>query len=343
MSTSLNDESSTQNTNTNASLNNISIQSLLNEMPLNTLGEYYDIETSIFKKRIDKLNLKFYWESEVLASQKDIPKPYNKLFLILFKQINLFTEEVERLNNIIKDKNKNEKYFKEKIYEFTQKEKDRILTKQMLKNVQKTNKLLEKRIKEKALYEDKLKIELEKMKHQLQHIKESGMNVNNSMPSINVNVNQTQKINSSSNHNVKHLHYNSSVSNNRTSRSIEFHSNVNNNARTSTSTSTQRPKIKKRNINNYNYNNQIMLTQNNNKTFNNLQTEINNSNANIIQDNNINNNDMINDINLIDQCMSHYLDEIEHLEHIEMFLEKQRKDIKDALTKQNNILIKNKL
>jgi hypothetical protein len=78
-----------------------------------------------------------------------------------------------------------------------------------------------------------------------------------------------------------------------------------------------------------------MLTQNNNKTFNNLQTEINNSNANIIQDNN----DMINDINLIDQCMSHYLDEIEHLEHIEMFLEKQRKDIKDVLTKQN----KNKL
>ena len=325
MSMSLNDESSTQNT--NASLHNISIQSLLNEMPLNTLGEYYDIETSIFKKRIDKLNLKFYWESEVLASQKDIPKPYNKLFLILFKQINLFTEEVERLNNIIKDKNKNEKYFKEKIYEFTQKEKDRILTKQMLKNVQKTNKLLEKRIKEKALYEDKLKIELEKMKHQLQHIKESGMNVNggnNSMPSININ-NQTQK--------SKHLHYNSSVSN-RTSRSIEFHSNVYNNGRQSTS--TQRPKIKKRNINNYNYNNQIMLTQNNNKTFNNLQTEMNNSNANIIQDSN-------NDINFIDQCMSHYLDEIEHLEHIEAFLEKQRKDIKDVLTKQNNILIKNKL
>ena len=332
MSVSLNDESSTQNT--NVSLNSISIQTLLNEMPLNTLGEYYDIETSIFKKRIDKLNLKFYWESEVLASQKDIPKPYNKLFLILFKQLNLFTEEVERLNNIIKDKNKNEKYFKEKIYEFTQKEKDRILTKQMLKNVQKTNKLLEKRIKEKALCEDKLKLELEKMKHQLQHIKETGLNVNNnnnSMPAINAS--QTQR---TGGHNAKHQHCNSSVSN-RTSRSIEFHAHVSGNARQSTS--TQKPKIKKRNMNNHSYSNQIMLTQNNNKTFNNLQTDINNSNANIVPDANQD----ITDINFIDQCLSHYLDEVEHLDHIEAFLERQRKDIKDVLNKQTNISIKNKL
>ena len=83
----------------------MSVSSLLNDIPLNTLSDFYDIETSLFKKRIDKLNLKFYWESEGLSSQKEIPKPYSKLFLILFKQINLFNEEIERLNLIIKEKN----------------------------------------------------------------------------------------------------------------------------------------------------------------------------------------------------------------------------------------------
>ena len=146
--------------------NNISVTSLINEIPLNTLNDFYDIETSIFKKRIDKLNLKFYWESESLGSQKEIPKPYNKLFLILFKQINLFTDEIERLNLIIRDKNKNEKYFKDKIFEFSQKEKERILTKQMLKNYQKQNKLLEKRMKERLQVEEKLKYEIEKLKQQ---------------------------------------------------------------------------------------------------------------------------------------------------------------------------------
>ena len=109
----MHDENLFQNTNEDNN-NNVSIVALLNEMPLNTLGEYYDVETSIFKKRIDKLNLKFYYESEALVHCKEIPKPYNKLFLILFKEINLFTEEIDRLNSIIRDKNKNEKYFKEK-------------------------------------------------------------------------------------------------------------------------------------------------------------------------------------------------------------------------------------
>ena len=50
----------------------MSVSSLLNDIPLNTLSDFYDIETSLFKKRIDKLNLKFYWESEGLSSQKEI-------------------------------------------------------------------------------------------------------------------------------------------------------------------------------------------------------------------------------------------------------------------------------
>lgn len=292
--------------NTNEDNNNVSIVALLNEMPLNTLGEYYDVETSIFKKRIDKLNLKFYYESEALVHCKEIPKPYNKLFLILFKEINLFTEEIDRLNSIIRDKNKNEKYFKEKIYELTQKEKDRILTKQTLKNYQINNKLLEKRLKEKTVIEDKLKTELDKTKHLLQN---ASCNSNNNSSSVNVN--------------SKHHHHGSIISN-RTSRSIEM--NISFNMQNNTSTKYMKTTHKKHlndSINNHNGNtnnnsnnnvNQSMYLTN--KIFNHIQ-----------QDNNTTN------TTTIDKCISHYTDEVDTLTKIESFLLKQKKDLKDFITK----------
>ena len=301
----MHDENLFQNTNEDNN-NNVSIVALLNEMPLNTLGEYYDVETSIFKKRIDKLNLKFYYESEALVHCKEIPKPYNKLFLILFKEINLFTEEIDRLNSIIRDKNKNEKYFKEKIYELTQKEKDRILTKQTLKNYQINNKLLEKRLKEKTVIEDKLKTELDKTKHLLQN---ASCNSNNNSSSVNVN--------------SKHHHHGSIISN-RTSRSIEMNIsfNMQNNTSMKYMKTTHKKHLKDR-INNHNVNtnhnsnnnvNQSMYLTN--KIFNHIQ-----------QDNNTTN------TTTIDKCISHYTDEVDTLTKIESFLLKQKKDLKDFITK----------
>ena len=152
----------TQNNNNDLDNNNSedSFVELLNSIPLNNLNDYYDIETSAFKKRCDKLNLKFYWETESLANQKEIPYPYNKLFIILFKEISLYIEEIERLNKQLRQKNKNEKYYQERIFEYSQKEKDNALVKQMLKNLERTNKILEKK-------EEKLKMELEKMQQKL--------------------------------------------------------------------------------------------------------------------------------------------------------------------------------
>ena len=298
----MHDENLFQNTNEDDNNNNVSIVALLNEMPLNTLGEYYDVETSIFKKRIDKLNLKFYYESETLVHCTEIPKPYNKLFF------NLFTEEIDRLNSIIRDKNKNEKYFKEKIYELTQKEKDRILTKQTLKNYQINNKLLEKRLKEKTAIEDKLKTELDKTKHLLQ----------------NASCNSNSNNNSSVNVNNKH-HHHGSIMSNRTSRSIEM--NISFNMQNNTSTKYMKTTHKKHlndSINNHNGNannnnnvNQSMYLTN--KIFNHIQ-----------QDNNTTNTITT---TTIDKCISHYTDEIDSLTKIESFLLKQKKDLKDFITK----------
>ena len=130
------------NNNNNSSLN---ILNFINEMPFENLNDFYDIESSLFLKRVEKLNLKFFWTSECILNQQDIKYPYNKLFLILFKQISLYIEEIAKLNKQLKQKNKNEKYYQIKIVQMKQKEKEYALNKQMLKNLQRDNKLLEKK------------------------------------------------------------------------------------------------------------------------------------------------------------------------------------------------------
>ena len=118
------------------SKNNISdISTILKEIPLHNLNDYYSIETSVFKKRIEKLNLQFFWIYESILegqnpnnpsdnnnnndinSKQNLIFPYNKLFLILFKEISLYIEEIIRLNKQLNVKNKNEKFYTNKINE----------------------------------------------------------------------------------------------------------------------------------------------------------------------------------------------------------------------------------
>jgi hypothetical protein len=154
-------EAQTQNDNNNKK-ENLSIYNFINEMPFENLNDYYDIESSLFYKRIEKLNLKFYWTSECILNQQDIKYPYNKLFLILFKQISLYIEEIARLNKQLKQKIKNEKHFQIKIAQMKQKENENTLNKQMLKNLQRDNKILEKK-------NEKYKNEIEKLNKKLEN------------------------------------------------------------------------------------------------------------------------------------------------------------------------------
>ena len=152
-------EAANQNDNNNKN-QNLAIFNFINEMPFENLNDYYDIESSLFLKRIEKLNLKFYWTSECILNQQDIKYPYNKLFLILFKQISLYVEEIARLNKQLKQKLKNEKYLQIKIAQMKQKENENTLNKQMLKNLQRDNKILEKK-------NEKNKNEIEKLNKKL--------------------------------------------------------------------------------------------------------------------------------------------------------------------------------
>ncbi len=67
------------------------------------------------KKKIEKLNIKFYQETDKFLNLKtEIDKSQDNLFLLLFKQISLYIEEVNRLNNKIKEKEDNDKISKNK-------------------------------------------------------------------------------------------------------------------------------------------------------------------------------------------------------------------------------------
>ena len=48
------------------------LTSILKEIPLNNLNDYYCIETSVFKKRIEKLNLQFFWIYESIFEGQNI-------------------------------------------------------------------------------------------------------------------------------------------------------------------------------------------------------------------------------------------------------------------------------
>jgi len=91
---------------------------MFEDLNFNVLNNIYSKEDSIFKKSIDKLNIKFYSETnKYLGIKSDLEKSQDNLFIILFKQISSYIEEIEKLNFKLKDKDKKEKNFKIKIEE----------------------------------------------------------------------------------------------------------------------------------------------------------------------------------------------------------------------------------
>ena len=201
------------------SKNNISdISTILKEIPLHNLNDYYSIETSVFKKRIEKLNLQFFWIYESILegqstnnssdnntntnSKQNLIFPYNKLFLILFKEISLYIEEIIRLNKQLNAKNKNEKFYIKKINEYKNKEKEFFINKQIIKTLQRNFKNSEKNI-------EKLKKENEKLSKKLFNAKYSHFKNNNeNKNSVNNNVNNKYGFRFSINNNVNNYRYN---------------------------------------------------------------------------------------------------------------------------------------
>lgn len=87
--------------------------SVFDNVNINNLGSFYNNNDSLFKKRVDKLNIRFYLETDKFLNFKtEMDKSQDNLFLVLFKQLSLYVEEIERLNIKLRDKGEQEKHIK---------------------------------------------------------------------------------------------------------------------------------------------------------------------------------------------------------------------------------------
>lgn len=88
----------------NQNVSKATLVQLLDNLNLNKTSIIKDEGTINFRKKIDKLNLKFYMETnKYLTQENDMNKNFDSLFVILFKQITVYSEEVERLGMIVRD------------------------------------------------------------------------------------------------------------------------------------------------------------------------------------------------------------------------------------------------
>ena len=166
----------------NNSNNENNLLDLIDRIKFNNLNEYYKIESNIFMKKIQRLNLKFYYTSELLLKEKNIKYPYDELFLILFKEISLYIEEIERLNKLLLLKSKNEINYNKKLQKLELKEKNSALSKQNMKNLKNKINLLQK--------------ENERYKNNIDKLNKQLNSYNNINKSYNINNNNISNNNS---------------------------------------------------------------------------------------------------------------------------------------------------
>jgi hypothetical protein len=149
------------------------LANLLDNVNINSLTQFYPKDESVFKKKIDKLNYRFYLETEkYLTNKTESEKCHDQLFMILFKQISLYIQEIERLNILLREKIEYEKINKDKVEEINKREKEFNSMQCLINNLRATNKNLENRLNEKNIVEEKLKNELTSLERQIKFYKE---------------------------------------------------------------------------------------------------------------------------------------------------------------------------
>ena len=162
-------EGKTQEKNNIGGNNNISEEKMeeinfvktIDEMKQNALDLYYD-KNSSFKKKIDNLNLKFYLETEKYLNNSKINDHYRNqklqanLFIILFQQINIFIEEIERLNKIILESKFKKETILQRTNELNEKKQNILIKDNLIQSLKKSNTNTEKKLLETLLHEDRL-------------------------------------------------------------------------------------------------------------------------------------------------------------------------------------------
>ena len=206
-------------TNTNKNNSNLTIdnmqttEAICNIIDLindNNLKIFYKEDSSNFKRNIDQLNLKFYLETEKIISsnnqsktkEENISFNSNKLFLILFKQINLYIKEIERLNALMINNVKDVDNMKKKMAIFIRKQDDFETKEQIIKTLKYSVSSLEKKLSNVLISENNLRQEIQKIKKEKDYYYDYYKN------NVNLNANKIQ--------NIKDIKQNNNTNNNNT-------------------------------------------------------------------------------------------------------------------------------
>lgn len=151
----------------------VTISNLLDNLNKNSLNVFYQNTGHSFKKQIDELNLKFYLETEkYLSNKKKDNNTQNSLFIILFKQISLYIDEIERLNLILQEQRFIPKNIKDRTDEIIKKQKEFETKEQLIKTLKDSKSHLESKLLELISTEDRLRLEIEKLKKENESLKE---------------------------------------------------------------------------------------------------------------------------------------------------------------------------
>lgn len=184
------------------------ISNLLDNLNNNSLNIYYQNSTSTFKKKIDELNLKFYLETEkYLSNKKTNFNCQNALFIILFKQISLYIDEIQRLNILIQEKKFEPRNIKERTEEIIKKSKEFETKEQLIKTLKESKANIESKLLEVIGNEDRLRMENEKLRKENESLKDQlGFNIN-SNKGLTTSIEQfhynSKKINNNANNIIK--------------------------------------------------------------------------------------------------------------------------------------------
>lgn len=257
-----------------------SLSNIIDALSNNNLNLFYQDDSTNFKRNIDNLNLKFYFETEKLLSTNN--NYSNNLFLILFKQITLYIKEIERLNVIILGMKKDEQS-SEKLASFLERREMDFETKDnIIKALQYSNNSLEKKISNLILSESNLKQE------NMRLIKENMLYKNNNGSNSNINNNNQNKILNSNNKkkvyflNDKEKTKNDTLNNKRYIKSnLKYNFNKTNNDTNPNNTITNN-----KNTNNNNNTNCNISLSNSNKKINSKISKENNKKNNNKEDEN---------------------------------------------------------
>ena len=203
-----------ENINQNETLSNI-----IDAINENNLNEFYEDDTSNFKRNIDQLNLKFYLETEKIIkcsnNNNEVSFNSNKLFLILFKQINLYIQEIERLNVIILNSKCDPHSISKKLSVINRQKSDFEVKEQIIKTLKFSITSLEKQLanvlnSENLLRQENKKLEEEKQFYLNFYMKYKENNIKDN-PKIIINNKINREMNTSNDYIFK---YNANTSNN---------------------------------------------------------------------------------------------------------------------------------